>query len=172
MGELIIDFNVLGENAMNIFGKSQNRMEPVNLQLTNEITIELDRASVCMGDDCNSHKLKRKFDETMSIVDFLLELSDYVPSMHNVVWVVISLNSINKVIGYIVTDEEGKVTIELAVSNVCLKDIFSNEADISVFCRYYHQSSFSWINGETNQRIEKYSKCKTLLEKVKMDCGR
>jgi len=157
---------------MNIFGKSKKKMEPVNLQLTNEITIELDRVSVCMGDDCDSHKLKSKFDETMSIVDFLLELSDYVPRMHNVVWAVISLNSINKVIGYIVTDEEGKVTIELVASNVSLKDVFLNKVDISVFCRYYHQSSFSWIDGNTNQRIENYSECKTLLEKVKMDCSR
>jgi hypothetical protein len=155
---------------MKLFDKLKKKSENIKLESDNHMAIELDRDSVCMGDDCQPHKLNRTFDEIMTIFDFLLEISDYVPSMHNVVWVVVSLNSINKVIGYIVTDEEGKATVELNSSNVRLKDILENKVDIKVFCRYYHQSSFSWIDGNTKQPIEKYSECKTLLEKVKIDC--
>lgn len=156
---------------MSLFDMIKKKFEKFNPQFSNDMIIDLDRESVCMGDDCTSHKVSRNFKQTMPISDFLQELSDYVPRMNNVVWAVISLSSINKVIGYIVTDEKGKPTVEVKGSNVYVKDIFHNEVGIDVFCRYYYQGRFLWIDGETKQRIEEYSECKTLLDKVKLDCS-
>lgn len=140
------------------------------MKLSNNMIINLDRQSICMGDNCMLHNVSRNYKETMLISDFLQELSDYVPCMTNVVCAVISLENGNEVIGYIITNEEGKATIEVNRSYLYLKDIFRNKVSIDAYCRYYHKGSFSWINGETKQRIEKYPECKTLLEEVKMDC--
>lgn len=156
---------------MRLFDMIKKKLESFNKHFSNDMIIDLDRESVCMGDDCTSHNTSRNFKQTMLISDFLQELSNYVPSMTNVVWAVISPSSINRVIGYITTNEEGKPTIEVNGSNEYLKDIFQKEVGIEVFCRYYHHGRFSWIDGKTKQHIEKYSECKTLLEKVKMDCS-
>lgn len=157
---------------MNLFNIIKKNFVGTNSGSSKKITISLDRESVCMGDDCIPHQISRVFSQTMLIRDFLQELSGYVPAMANVVWAVVSVNSINNVIGYIVTDNEGKPTIDISGSNLRLKDIFQNQVSINIFCRYYHQGHFSWIDGKTKQHIEKYSECKTLLEKVKMDCNK
>lgn len=157
---------------MNLFNIIKKNFAGTNSGSSNKITISLDRESVCMGDDCTPHQISRVFSETMLISSFLQELSGYVPAMANVVWAVVSVNSINNVIGYIVTDNEGKPTIDISGSNLHLKDIFQNQVSINIFCSYYNQGRFSWIDGKTKQHIEKYSECKTLLEKVKMDCNK
>lgn len=81
---------------MSLFDMIKKKLESFNIQFSNDLIIDLDRESVCMGDDCISHKVSRNFKQTMLIRDFLQELSNHVPRMPNVVWAVISLSSIKK----------------------------------------------------------------------------
>lgn len=125
------------------------------------VSILLDRDSVCMGDDCNSHQKEITIDGNIFLSDFLKMVSKYVPSMKNVVWAVVS--SLD-VIGYIITDEQRIASVE-----VCGDDQSIVNCNISkVFCRYFHSGSFSWRDGKTGEIVKKYPECKTLLEKVKM----
>lgn len=135
------------------------------------MTVEFDRSSVCMGDDCMPHIEKRELADTELASDLLYCLSKYVPSMYNVVWTVYSPNVTDKIIGYIITDNQGKSEVELNIRNATLNELFTINLDnITVFCKYYHQGSFSWIEGKTGKYIEKHSECSTLLEKVKSEC--
>ncbi|MBK1810238.1 hypothetical protein JHL18_06255 [Clostridium sp. YIM B02505] len=154
---------------MSTINKSKNNQNDETLINSNKILVNLDRDSVCMGDDCQSHKIRRSFEDKMSVEDFLHELSCYVPSMSNVVWAILCSSTINTVLGYIITNKDCMPTIESEFEKHSLKQLFEAKIDIDVYCRYYHQSSFSWIDGATNRSIEKHSEYKTLLEKVKAE---
>lgn len=55
---------------------------------TNTISIQVNRDSVCMGDDCNSHEANIVLPENMLLSELLQRLAGYVPSMKNVIWAV------------------------------------------------------------------------------------
>jgi hypothetical protein len=151
---------------MSTINESKNNQNDETLINSNKILVNLDRDSVCMGDDCQSHEVRRSFDEKMSVVDFLHELSGYVPSMSNVVWAILGSSTTNTVLGYIITNKDCIPTIKSEFEKLSLKQLFEAKIGIDVYCRYYHQSSFSWIDGATNCHIEKHSEYNTLLEKV------
>lgn len=132
--------------------------------------ITYNRESVCMGDDCMSHKLNRELADNMMVSELLLDLANYVPKMHKVVWAVSSSNVPNRIIGYIITDDQGNDSFSIK-EDITLAQLFeTNTQDISVFCKYYHSGSFTWRNGDTGEIVEKYKEQKTLFEKVKMAC--
>lgn len=129
--------------------------------------IEINRDSVCMGDDCMSHKFERDFDNNLKLSELLKLLSDYVPTMKNVIWAVVSLNTNDKVIGYFIMDENGETSIEID-HDVILEKLFIKDLDdISVFCRYFHNSSFTRVDRTTGEKVEKYPDCDNLYDKVK-----
>lgn len=108
------------------------------------MTISIDRESVCMGDDCMPHKIERKFHRNSKLSELLTFLTDYVPSMKNVVWAVISLNTADKAIGYIIMDNNQNIDLEITEDLKLSKLFIKNITNISVFCRYFHGSSFPY----------------------------
>ena len=121
--------------------------------------ITIDRDSVCMGDDCVSHDEEITVDENMKLADLLYYLACYVPAMKDVVWAVCSDRGL---CGYIITDGEANASIEVYGENITYSTKLKN-----VKCRYYHQNSFSWTDGKTGERVNKYTECSSLLEKEK-----
>jgi hypothetical protein len=133
--------------------------------------IELDRDSVCMGDDCMPHKRKTTYSDNSRVSSLLSNLCDYVPRMNNVVWAIVSLEAESKVIGYLISDNSGKYQIDMNMERQ-LSSLFLKSRDtINVSCNYYHNSSFTWINGTDGGIINKYPECATLIKKVKMHYG-
>lgn len=126
--------------------------------------IQVDRDSVCMGDDCEDHREKMKITEDMKVLDLLKKLSIYVPSMSDVIW---AIQSNRGICGYIMTDYLYVSSFELAQKNNLIQDMNISE----IYCRYYYPSIFDYIDGKTGNKIEKYVECKTFLEKVKKDNG-
>jgi len=82
-----------------------------------------------MGDDCMPHIEKRELADTELASDLLYCLSKYVPSMYNVVWTVYSPNVTDKIIGYIITDNQGKSEVELNIRNATLNELFTINLD-------------------------------------------
>lgn len=120
----------------------------------------LNRDSVCMGDDCNSHVEMRGFDEEMKLSVLLQKIADhYLPFMKKVIWAV---RIEDKVCGYIVTDEETS-SVELAENDMTVKEL---EAD-KIYCVYYYERSFYRFNRITGESVEQFEDCKSFLEKVK-----
>lgn len=144
--------------ALNLF-KGKAKKVPAST-----ISIQVNRDSVCMGDDCNSHEVDMVLPENMLLSELLQRLASYVPSMKNVIWAV---RSDAGMCGYIITDSHAIASFEL-----CSVDMPVKEINISrIMCRYYYPSIFSWIDGQTGNRVEKYPECRTFLEKVKKDNG-
>lgn len=126
----------------------------------NDITILLDRNSVCAGDSCDSHEKEITLDSNTSLSALLVMLAEYVPSMEDVVW---EVKSNTGLIGYIITDEQRHASVE-----VCGDDGTVGSRGIqSIMCIYCCNGHFTWIDRASGEKIEKYPECKTLLEKVK-----
>lgn len=132
------------------------------------MVINFDRESVCIGDDCNSHSENKFIQDSMLVSDLLLSLTNYVPIIEDTVWVIVSLDASNKVIGFIVTDKRRKNKIELNVVDTQIKNIFSKKDDaVSIVCRYYYTTKFSPTEFDeyaSSTCIREF----TLLEKVKL----
>ena len=123
-----------------------------------------------MGDDMSSHRFEKELPSSFLVRELFEDLSEYVPSMNTVVWAVLT-NGSPKVLGFIITDDQGETVYDLCTSDdAALKDVFpGNMNPMWVFCRYFHQSSFSWIDGSSDRRVSKHDDCPTLLEKVKRE---
>ncbi len=124
--------------------------------------IQVNRDSVCMADDCNSHEENMILPENTRLSELLQRLARYVPSMENVIWAV---RSDAGMCGYIITDSDASASFELCGMDIPVKEMNINK----IMCRYYYPSIFSWTDGQTGNRIEKYPECSTFLEKVKKD---
>lgn len=124
--------------------------------------ITINRDSICMGDDCESHKKDLIVDEEMTMISLFEYLTEYVPTMYNVIW---AIRLDNKICGYIINDENGHSTFE--IDNKDQRVIHRDFNDI--MCKYYYPSSFSWIDGKTGERIHKYNENLSFFEKVKLD---
>ena len=134
-----------------------------------DIVVKFNRDSICMGDDVSSHAVDRELSSNMPLSALLVALSLYVPTMRDVVWAVLATNA-NKVLGFIITDEHGEAQIELCVNDAPVsKALISDTGHPAIYCRYYHQYSFTWRCGATEEIINKHSECSTLLEKVKRE---
>ncbi len=124
------------------------------------MTITVNRDSVCMGDDVESHLKNMDFDGKMLLSELLLILyKEYLPGIVNYVWTV---SSGKDIIGFI-TDEGGKLSRELVIPDVPLSD----SGIESITFRHYYVSSFRWIDGRTRESVEIYPECATLFQKVK-----
>lgn len=144
-------FRLFREKTKNKYSKAQN-----------DTGMQVDRDSVCMGDDCYSHEIIMNFPENARMSQLMQKLIDYVPSMSNVVWAV---QSDVGMCGYIMTDSDTNASFEL-----CGTDCLISEMKIrKIFCKHYYPSFFSYIEEGTGRKIEKYSECSTFLEKVKKD---
>lgn len=144
-------FRLFREKTKNKCSKAQN-----------DTGIQVDRDSVCMGDDCDSHEVIMNFPENAKLSQLMQKLIDYVPSMSNVVWAV---RSDVGMCGYIMTDRNRNASFELCGTNHLISEMKIRK----IFCKYYYPSIFSYIEGETGRQIEKYSECSTFLERVKKD---
>lgn len=99
--------------------------------------IEIDRNSVCMGDDCMSHRIKREFPDDSRLSEFFDYLVKYVIDMSSSVWVVRSLNSIDNTLGYIIRDKKRVLKLDTQEDKK-LKEIFVEDLDdLSVVCIYF-----------------------------------
>lgn len=127
--------------------------------------ITVDRDSVCMGDDCESHNKIITINKNITIFQLLLYLVDYVPSMKNVVWVI---HSNLGLCGYIIMNEQAKATIEVYKAETIVEAANIN----NIMCKYYYPFIFSWIDGKSGKRVNKYPECKTFFEKVRKDSER
>lgn len=127
------------------------------------ITVEVERDSVCMGDDCQSHKKSIKIKRNTKISEFLAILQEYVPAMKNVIWAIRSSDGIQ---GYIITDSNIQSKIEVYGSDALVVKRLSKK---EIICKYYYPAKFSWIDGTTGNHIEQYAECDTFLQKVKKD---
>lgn len=128
----------------------------------NNSSIQVNRDSVCMGDDCNSHEVNMALPENMLLSGLLQRLAGYVPSMKNVIWAV---QSDAGMCGYIITDSDAAASFELCGTDMPVKEMHISR----IMCRYYYPSIFSWTDGQTGNRVEKYPECRTFFEKVKKD---
>ncbi|MCM1062885.1 MAG: hypothetical protein NC420_00205 [Eubacterium sp.] len=129
---------------------------------TDNIIIQVDRDSVCMGDDCLSHEENMFIPEDMRLSELMRRLVKYIPATTNRMWVIWSDVDI---CGYIITDSDANASFA-----VCGMDLFVGNMKIhKIMCKYYDPSLFSWTDAETRNRVEKYSECGTFLEKVKKD---
>lgn len=121
--------------------------------------VHAERDSVCMGDDCNAPNAKDLYyasNERLS--DFMDSVSRYVPSMRNVVW---SIECKDKVIAYLIFDENANCKYELAISDMEVSRLVEKK----IYCRYYYERKL--FDYRTNPPVDLYPECKTLLEKVK-----
>lgn len=126
------------------------------------MSIQVNRDSVCMGDDCDSHETRMVLPKSMKLSQLLQQLADYVPSMKNVIW---AIRADARICGYIITDSDAYASFEL-----CGPDRLVEEMNISsIMCKYYYPSIFFWMDGKTGTQIEKYPECKTFFEKVQKD---
>lgn len=114
------------------------------------VKIEFDRDSVCMSDDCFSHRKKETLPADMLLSQLLLLAAEYVPNMSDIVWAV---DTNCGVCGYIYTDSDSNSSVELSLDDLTLAELKINRLS----CRHYYQYNFN----------EKYAECATLLEKVK-----
>lgn len=123
--------------------------------------IKVGRQSLCMGDDCTAPNEKLiLINNKDKLSDVLRKVSGCLPQMCNVIWAVCSDS---KVTGYIITGTNKQIQYEL-----CLENQVFSQLDIEyLFCSYFHQKSFEYINGEDGGIIEKYPECVTLFDKVK-----
>ena len=148
---------------MGIFKRNINKnSEIVDLSKKQIYNMKVNRDSVCMGDDCDDHLKKMNIDENLMLSEFLLMLADYVPHMKNVIW---AIRSNIGLCGYIITDNEAMASVKLSETDRALKD--TNICEI--MCKYYYPSIFSWIDGKSGKRIDKYAECTSFFEKVKKD---
>ncbi|MDO4945191.1 MAG: hypothetical protein Q4E74_08355 [Ruminococcus sp.] len=99
--------------------------------------IKLQRESVCMGDDCNAPNEKIvQLDDNTTVSEFLGYCAvNYVPKIHNSVWVISDIDFRKKyVIGYIVTDAQGNISVFSSNEDKSVSVVISD----GVFCRYYY----------------------------------
>jgi len=130
------------------------------------ITIKFDRSSVCMGDDAMPHAIEKNYPKNILLSQLLEELILFVPNMHNVVWVVTLETTPIIILGFLVFDENGKASI-LHNSADLPENIFHMSEPNSIFCKYYHSSSFSWTDGTTGEKVEQYGEYSSVIDKVK-----
>lgn len=135
--------------------------------ITNDtITIKFDRSSVCMGDDVMPHAVEKDYPKTILLSKLLEELISFVPNMYNVVWVVTLETRPMVILGFLVFDENGRGSV-LQNSADLPENIFHKSEPNSIYCKYFHSSSFSWIDEATGQKVEQYSEYSSVIEKVK-----
>lgn len=125
-------------------------------------TIKIDRDSICMGDDCESHEELLTINEEMTMISLFEYLAEYVPTMYNVIW---AIRFDNEICGYIINDEKGHSTFEIDYKDQKVIHMKFSE----IMCKHYYPSSFSWIDGKTGKRIHKYNENLTFFQKVKKD---
>lgn len=119
--------------------------------------IHAERESVCMGDDCMVPNAKElSYEQGELISEFMSTVASYVPNMRNVVW---AIYNEREVLGYLIFDENGIWTYELEIDDTFVSSLLNK----NIFCRYFHSGKFTNIIDK-----EKYSECKTLLDKVKV----
>ncbi len=119
----------------------------------------LQRESVCMSDDCNAPNEKIvQFDDNTTVSEFLEYCAvNYVPKMHNSVWVISDIDFRKKyVIGYIVTDAKGNISLFSSNEGKPISDVISN----GVFCRYYYPKKTADLN-DVKDCFELYEKLRT-----------
>ena len=119
----------------------------------------VDRDSVCMGDDVQSHKALLDYGEDTMLSDIFGEIARRVPGMPNAIWAV---DSGFKPLGYILMNQDRQV-IKL---ELCQPDMVFAEMDIrGLYCSYYERSRF--IERRDGAVREIYPECESLLAKVK-----
>lgn len=125
-----------------------------------QVELQWDRDSVCMGDDAESHRRTVLVDGHMRLSALLHELADYVPAMAgDVVW---SVRTREEQIGYILGGgRDAPVVLEGEDREV--RSLRARRID----CGYYHPGRFSWIEGKDGKRVESYRECPTVQEKVR-----
>ena len=128
-------------------------------KITNPYTIEAERDSVCMGDDCNApHYVHLEYDPNQLLSEWMQStVLGYVPNMKGCVWAVFSGKSPKrKLLGYLVGDAETDTySVELAREDEFMGILSIKE----IFCRYYYPSFFT---------SKKYLKLPTMLERVRL----
>lgn len=120
--------------------------------------VKVDRESVCMGDDCNApHEVTLLVPDNIPLSIVFDRITEYLPKMSNVVW---AIDSGRKVVGYILTDNEGTSRYEIYEQ----KSNIGNMGIEMLHCSYFHSNSFTNMG---NKMVEEYLGCGTLIEKVK-----
>lgn len=125
------------------------------------LRVIINRDSVCMGDDCESHKKILELSPATNVKELFRLLSSYIPHMDNSVWVI---KTQRKILGFIIIETSGDLISEIDDP----QERLGNKLDeIQITCLYYPQGAFTLIDGKTGEHIEKYAECSTLLAKVK-----
>lgn len=113
--------------------------------------IRATRDSVCMADDCNAPNERiLECSPELALSGFMKIVTGYVPNGHNVVWTVYRRS---RLLGYLIFDDSGNYTVELAVPDNKVSRLRIDE----IFCSHYYEYDF----------LKKYTDCDTLIEKVK-----
>ncbi|MCM1090644.1 MAG: hypothetical protein NC092_02965 [Butyrivibrio sp.] len=89
-----------------------------------QAAIQVDRDSICMGDDCLSHEVIMTLSEDTHLSELMQMLADYVPTMKNVIW---AIRSDIAVCGYIITDSDANASFELCGADIPIKEMEIHE---------------------------------------------
>lgn len=134
------------------------------------IEVELDRSSVCMGDDVMSHRETRSYPTKLLLSELLTDLIDYVPNTP--IWAISLHSNPYTTLGFLISDDNISVRIELVISDDTLNNIFTESKNsLTMYCKHYHQNSFIHRDNESNELIQEYAEYPSLLEKVQKHLG-
>lgn len=129
-------------------------------------TVNVQRDSVCMGDDVNApNTAALKADGEMPLSQFLKQVADAMPAVCDpepVVWSVHSGSRDGAVLGLIETVWEAYSKVRLLVPDRKIRDIGIG----MLYCRYYCKSTLMLPDEQGYLRVPMYPECPTLAEKV------
>lgn len=93
--------------------------------------VYVERVSVSMGDDCHApHRCPLEYTENTLLSQFMSQIADYVPSMHNFTW---ELRCDLQTLGYLIFDAKAAWTYELAVADDKLDVILDKYLDKEIY---------------------------------------
>lgn len=127
--------------------------------------VNIDRQSVCMGDDCTAPNEDvigiSKTDTLLTVFD---KIVSYLPHMQNVIWAV---DTGKKLLGYVISEADKHCFYDICVGNQAL-----HVMDLDyLHCSYFHANSFMPQHDKPVDLKGDDPSCQTLLDKVKRHMG-
>ena len=134
-------------------------------------TVNVQRDSVCMGDDVNApNTVALQADGKMPLAQLFRLVAEAMPIVADkepIVWSVHAGGKDGKVLGLIETVFQAGSKVMLLVPDRAIQDSGVG----LLYCRYYHKNSLMLPDENGRLRVPMYPECVTLLEKVMKHLG-